>query len=78
MRQLIDNEDIRKWLERMVDQKAAKLLGLKRLTFEYPDPPEQIMKESLQASEINFWSWKTRLQVLSAVSIREFGRYENN
>lgn len=57
--QLMDDKDTREILDGMAEQKATKLPSLKRLTFECPDLLEQTMKESLQATGIKLWSWKT-------------------
>lgn len=59
--QLMDDEDMRDLLNGMAEQKAAKLPGLKRLTFECEDPLEKDMRTSLQAAGIKLWSWKTRI-----------------
>lgn len=57
----MDDEDTRNLLDVMVEQKAVKLHSLRRLTFECSDPLEQTMKESLQATGLKLWSWKTRI-----------------
>ncbi len=59
--QLMDDEDTRNLLDGMAEQKAVKLPSLRRLTFECSDPLEQTMKESLQATGLKLWSWKTRI-----------------
>lgn len=57
--QIMGDEDTRDMLDGMAEEKTAKLPSLKRITFEYPDPLEQAMKESLKATGIKLRSWGT-------------------